>query len=131
MFEDYYYGKIVNCTKSGYKEVVGENGIKYIVFSLPRLENTGYTLCKKDNYKYIDIRNNRRVDKFYRFEMLEKGNSYFKDIIPIQKALKQFTLKEKLQIMKTIILIETTAKLGKMTRIEKRKSNKVLSKKDI
>ncbi len=128
MIENYYYGKLFICLKSGYKEVVGENGIKYVVFTMPRLQNTGYTLCKQDNYKYIDIRTNKRIEKFYRYEMVEKGNLYFKDIIPIKKALKQFTLKDKLQILKTIILIEATNRLGKITSIEKEKSSNVLTK---
>ena len=43
--------------------------------------------------------------------------------------MEELSLKEKLQILKTIILIENTARLGKITTNEKEKTYSLLTRK--
>ncbi len=129
MVENYYYGKIVYCTKSGSDIILGENGEKYVAFSMPRLNVIGYSICKMDGNEYIDVRNNRRYTKLKHYEDAKKNNFYIMNIKSVKKLMEELSLKEKLQILKTIILIENTARLGKITTNEKEKTYSLLTRK--
>ena len=129
MIENYYCGKVVYCTKSGYKIIESLNGEKTIDFTAPILKDTGYRIVKKDEDKYIDIQNNKKYEKFGFNSTTTKGRFYIKDIVPMKKILKELGLKEKMQMLKTMMLIESSSKIGELVNINKEESCKVLAKK--
>ena len=125
MLGKYYYGEIVRCVKSGYNVTISENGEKDVKFTYPILRDLRGAILRKEKGYYVDIRYNKVYEKVI-YSFAEKGKYYVTDIKPIKKAMKNLSLKDKLQLFKFVILTVTNDKLNKIDNKEKKKTyNKI------
>ena len=128
MLENYYYAKLFLCTQAGHTTFTSLDGKKYYAQVMPVLSLVGPVECKKQNEEYKDIFNNKNYIKAKFNEDLDKGKLYIKNEISLNQALKYFNLSEKLDILKTIILIESANKINKLTSKQKTKMKEIVKK---